>query len=321
MISFRSLLGATILVCAATLASAQDFPNKPIRLVLGFPPGGSTDIAARIVAAKLKETLGQPVIVENRPGADGILAANLVARSPADGYTLMIGTTSVMTVNPVMYEKLSYDPIKDFDPVTLIGLVPVVIAVQPSLPIRNTKELIEYARANPGKLNYAAAATAHILATELFKQMANIEMRSIPYKGSASAVAGMLSGDTQVIFVEGAAMISHLKSGRLRGIAVTTAKRVTDLPDLPTVIESGLPEYEMVLFNGLFAPAGTPRPVKMKLQSEVERFAQSREGQEKFAAAGGLVAVGSTPEFLAETVKRYVERNTMVVRRGNLKPN
>ncbi|MBI2318991.1 MAG: tripartite tricarboxylate transporter substrate binding protein, partial [Betaproteobacteria bacterium] len=275
MISFRSLLGATILVCAATLASAQDFPNKPIRLVLGFPPGGSTDIAARIVAAKLKETLGQPVIVENRPGADGILAANLVARSPADGYTLMIGTTSVMTVNPVMYEKLSYDPIKDFDPVTLIGLVPVVIAVQPSLPIRNTKELIEYARANPGKLNYAAAATAHILATELFKQMANIEMRSIPYKGSASAVAGMLSGDTQVIFVEGAAMISHLKSGRLRGIAVTTAKRVTDLPDLPTVIESGIKEYEFSGWFGMFAPANTPSAIIDQMRGEAAKALHS----------------------------------------------
>ena len=311
-----TLLSMMLCIGSAVPAIAQDFPNKPIRLVVGFPPGGSTDIIARIVAARLRETLGQPVIIENRPGADGIVAANMVIKAPADGYTLMIGTTSVMTVNPVLYDTLSYDPLKDFDPVSLIGLVPVVIAVQPSLPITNTKELIEYAKANPGKLDYAAAAPAHTLATELFKQMTGTDFNHIPYKGSAQAVAALLAGDVQLTFVDSPAIMSHVKAGKLRGLAVSTAQRVATLPELPTVAEQGIPGFDVSLWMGFSAPAGTPAAIIIRLSEEFAKVAKDRDVIAQLEAGGG-VPVGSTPAQFREFIVSETDRwRKLVQERG-----
>jgi tripartite-type tricarboxylate transporter receptor subunit TctC len=305
-------------LCAAAAAQAQTWPAKPIRLVVGFPPGGGNDIIARLLGAKMQETWSEAVIVENRPGAASIIAAELVAKSPADGYTLLVNATGGMSLNPILYPKLPYDPLKDFEPISMVGVFPLVLVVNPSVPARSVRELVAYARQNPGKLNYSAGSTSFQVATEMFKQMTGTDIRHIPYKGSAASINAVLAGDVQLTIVDTPPLAGHLQSDRLRALAVTSAKRAPGLPDLPTLAEAGVPGYDMSLWIGLFAPAGTPRPVVAKLSAEVARIVRLPDVRDKLVGMG-VDPLGNSPEQVAEWIRAELARYRPVVRAANIK--
>jgi tripartite-type tricarboxylate transporter receptor subunit TctC len=308
---------AIALFCAVTGAWAQGYPSKPIRIVVGFPPGGGNDIIARMVGAKMQESWGQPVVIENKPGANSIIAAEFVAKSAADGYTLLVNATGGMSVNPVLYAKLPYDPLKDFVPISMVGSFPLVLVVNPAVPANSVSELVAYAKANPGKLNYSAGSTAFQVATEMFKQMTGTDMKHIPYKGSAASITAVISGDVQLTIVDSPPLMPQLASGRVRALAVTTAKRASAMPDLPAVAES-LPGYEMALWIGMFAPAGTPRDVAAKLTAEVVRIVGLPDIREKLAGMG-VEPLGNSSEETAEWIRREIARYGPVVKAAGIK--
>src|SRR5581483_2756745 len=310
-------LGVAVL-CAAAAAQAQTWPSKPIRLVVGSPPGGGNDIIARLLGAKMQQTWGEAVIVENRPGAASIIAAELVAKSPADGYTLLVNATGGMSLNPILYPKLPYDPLKDFEPISMVGVFPLVLVVNPSVPARSVRELVAYARKNPGKLNYSAGSTSFQVATEMFKQMTGTDIRHIPYKGSAASINAVLAGDVQLTIVDTPPLAGHLQSDRLRALAVTSAKRAPGLPDLQTLAEAGVPGYDMSLWIGLFAPAGTPRPIVAKLSAEVARIVRLPDVRDKLVGMG-VDPLGNSPEQVAEWIRAELARSRPVVRAANIK--
>ena len=311
MIRFVSRMAAGALLAAfALLSHAQaPFPSKPIRIVVPFPAGGTTDILARAVAQKLTETLGQSVVVDNRPGAGGNIGAELVAKSPPDGYTLLMGTVGTHAINASLYAKMPYDHVKDFAPVILVAGVPNVLVVNPSVPANNVQELIAYIKANPGKVNFASSGsgTSIHLAGELFKTMAGVSMTHVPYKGSAPAVTDLLGGQVQLMFDNLPSALPQIKAGKLRALAVTSAQRASALPDVPTVAEAGLPGFDATSWFGLLAPAGTPKDVVAKLNAEVAKWLASPEAREKLASQGAIAA-GQSPEdftrhIAAETAK------------------
>lgn len=329
--SVRRLLAFAALCTVASVAFAQSpstgagpstgsgaWPSKPIRLVVGFPPGGGNDIIARMLGAKMQEAWGQPVVVENRPGAASIIAAELVAKVPADGYTLLVNATGGMSLNPLLYAKLPYDPLKDFAPIGMVGVFPLVLVVHPSVPARSVRELVAYARANPGKLNYSAGSTAFQVATEMFKQMTGTLIRHIPYKGSAASINAVLAGDVQLTIVDTPPLAGQLQSDRLRALAVTSAKRAPSMPDVPTLAEAGVPGYEMSLWIGMFAPAGTPRDVVAKLSAEVARIVRLADVREKLLGMG-VDPLGNSPEQVAEWIRREMARYGPVVRAADIK--
>jgi tripartite-type tricarboxylate transporter receptor subunit TctC len=308
---------AIALFCAVTGAWAQGYPSKPIRIVVGFPPGGGNDIIARMVGAKMQESWGQPVVIENKPGANSIIAAEFVAKSAADGYTLLVNATGGMSVNPVLYAKLPYDPLKDFVPISMVGSFPLVLVVNPAVPANSVSELVAYAKANPGKLNYSAGSTAFQVATEMFKQMTGTDMKHIPYKGSAASITAVIAGDVQMTIVDSPPLMPQLASGRVRALAVTTPKRAAAMPDLPAVAES-LPGYEMALWIGMFAPAGTPRDVAAKLTAEVVRIVGLPDIREKLAGMG-VEPLGNSSEETAEWIRREIARYGPVVKAAGIK--
>jgi tripartite-type tricarboxylate transporter receptor subunit TctC len=312
-----AVIFAYAILCAAAGASAQTYPSKPIRIVVGFPPGGGNDIIARMVGAKMQESWGQPVVIENKPGANSIIAAEFVAKSAADGYTLLVNATGGMSVNPVLYAKLPYDPLKDFVPISMVGSFPLVLVVNPAVPANSVSELVAYAKANPGKLNYSAGSTAFQVATEMFKQMTGTDMKHIPYKGSAASITAVISGDVQLTIVDSPPLMPQLASGRVRALAVTTAKRASAMPDLPAVAES-LPGYEMALWIGMFAPAGTPRDVAAKLTAEVVRIVGLPDIREKLAGMG-VEPLGNSSEETAEWIRREIARYGPVVKAAGIK--
>jgi tripartite-type tricarboxylate transporter receptor subunit TctC len=316
----RTFLALACLCASATIAFAQApaWPSKPIRLVVGFPPGGGNDIIARLVGAKMQETWGQPVLVENRPGAASIIAAELVAKATADGYTLLVNATGGMSINPVLYAKLPYDPLKDFEPIGMVGVFPLVLVVHPSVPARSVRELVAYARAHPGKLNYSAGSTSFQVATEMFKQMTRTDIRHIPYKGSAASINAVLAGDVQLTIVDTPPLAGQMQSDRLRALAVTSAKRAAAMPNLPTLAESGVPGYDMSLWIGLFAPAGTPRDVVAKLSAEVARIVKLGDVRDKLLGMG-VDPLGNTPEQVTDWIRREIARYGPVVKAGNIK--
>ncbi|HEY6863021.1 MAG TPA: tripartite tricarboxylate transporter substrate binding protein [Burkholderiales bacterium] len=305
-------------LCAAAAAHAQSWPSKPIRFVVGFPPGGGNDIIARLLGAKMQENWGEPVVVENRPGAASIIAAELVAKSPADGYTLLVNATGGMSLNPILYPKLPYDPLKDFEPISMVGVFPLVLVVNPSVPARSVRELVAHARKNPGKLNYSAGSTSFQVATEMFKQMTGTDIRHIPYKGSAASINAVLAGDVQLTIVDTPPLAGHLQSDRLRALAVTSAKRAPGLPDLPTLAEAGVPGYDMSLWIGLFAPAGTPRAIVAKLSAEVARIVRLPDVRDKLVGMG-VDPLGNSPEQVADWIRAELARYRPVVRAANIK--
>jgi tripartite-type tricarboxylate transporter receptor subunit TctC len=301
---------ATALFVFALLANAQaPYPNKPIRLVVPFPAGGTTDILARAAAQRLTETTGQPVVVDNRPGAGGNIGAELVAKSAPDGYTLLMGTVGTHAINASLYARMPFDHMRDFAPVILVAGVPNVLVVNPSVPANSVQELIAYGKANPGKLNFASSGsgTSIHLAGELFKTMSGVQMTHVPYKGSAPALADLIGGQVQLMFDNLPSALPQIKAGKLRALAVTSAQRSAALPDVPTVAEGGLPGFDATSWFGILAPAGTPKDIIAKLNGEVAKWLASAEAKEKLASQGAIAA-GQSPEdftrhIAAETAK------------------
>ncbi|MCK9513243.1 MAG: tripartite tricarboxylate transporter substrate binding protein [Pigmentiphaga sp.] len=319
--SFR-LLSSACMTLAATLAIAApalaaDYPERPVNLIVGFPPGGGNDVLARLVASQLQADLGQPFVVENRPGAQGFIAFGAVKNAAPDGYTLLIGPSSGMTVNPAIYRELPYDAVKDFAPVSLIGEFPLVVTVHPTTPYQSLPELIEAARQAPGAIDYASAATSFQLATEMFAQQAGVEFNHIPYKGSAQAVTAVLGQQVPLTFADSAAVTAQIRDGSLRALAVTSRDRVSTLPDVPTVSEAGLPGFNIVLWSALFAPAGTPDDVIQTLQRSVAKAMKDPAMQERLASLG-VIPVGSSSQALADTLSSQIEEYTQVAKTAKI---
>ena len=308
-------MALTVIVAGTAPVAAADYPTKPIRLVVPFPPGGTTDILARAVAQKLSETWNQQVIVDNRPGAGGNIGADLVAKAPPDGYTLVMGTVGTHAINPNLYSKMPYDHVKDFSPVILVAGVPNVLVVNPSLPVHSVKELIDYAKANPGKLNFASSGngTSIHLSGELFKTMAGVQMTHVPYKGSAPALADLMGGQVQLMFDNLPSSLGLIKGGKLRAIAVTSTTRAAALPDVPTIAESGLPGFEASSWFGVLAPAGTPHDIVAKLNGTIAAWLATPDAKEKLLAQGAIAAGGS-PEDFAQHIDRETAKWAKVVK-------
>ncbi len=319
-----TLIKAMILALG-TLAShptfAQAYPAKPIRLVVPFPPGGSTDIIARIVAQKLSERLGQQVVVENRGGAGGTIGAEAVAKAPPDGYTLVVGTTSTHAVAPSVYGKIGYDPVKDFAPISLIAVTPYLLVVNPSVDVKSLQDFVGYVRARPGKLNYASAGTGSTthLAMEMLKSAAELYIVHIPYNGNGPAGTAVIGGQVEILFGSLPAVLPHAKSGRVRPLAVGTPKRSPSLPDVPTVAESGYPGFDASLWLAIMAPAGTPAPIVDRLQKEIHAVIASPDTADALNKAGAE-PITSTPAELAALVKNGVEKYGKVVKQAGVKP-
>lgn len=322
--SLMKTVSAAVLAVAASLlapaaALAQAYPDKPIRMVLPFPPGGVTDLLARALAEKLSPRLGQPVIVDNKPGAGTVLASDYVARAPADGYTLLLAASSLGTA-PLLYDKVGYDAIKSFAPVTQVASVVHVLVVNPQLPVKSVAELVAYAKQNPGKLNYASTGmgTSTHLEGELFKSMAETFMVHIPYKGSGPALTDVVGGQVGVMIDALGSSGPFIRSGKLRALAVTTVKRSQSIPELPTVAESGLPGYEAMPWLGLVAPAGTPQPVIDRLHREIVEVLKEPELRERFKG-WGLDIIGNTPAEFASFLRRDIDQWARVIASARIK--
>src|SRR5580693_6189961 len=283
-----ALAGLFVLLCASVPVGAADYPNRPVTIVVGFPPGGASDIMARILTAKLSSVLGQPFIVDNRPGAGGNVGGEFVAHAAPDGYTLLLGNNAILATNVSLYSKIGFDPEKDFAPISLIGTQANVLVVNNGLAAHSLAELIALAKANPGKLNYASSGfglAAH-LAGELFKTQAGIDIVHVPYKGSAPALEDVIAGQDQMMFATTSGVMGFLKNGQVRPLAVTTLKRTAALPDIPTMDEAGLPGFEATTWHGLVAPAGTPSDIIGALHRAVVETLKDAGVQQKLAALG-----------------------------------
>jgi len=265
----RLILGLFAAVLFAGSALAQSYPSKPIRLVVGYTPGGGNDLIARIVAAKLQEKLGQPVVVDNKPGAQSIVAAELVAKAAPDGYTLLVAPSGPLTINPAVYAKLPYDPVRDFVPVSLLAEFPLLLAVGAEQPIKSVRELVEYGRAHPQLANYASSATPFQLAAELFNQRTGSKFQHIPYRGSGDAVQAVMAGQVLMTVADSGPMAGPIKSGKVRPLALTAARRNPTFPEVPTTAEAGIPDMDISLWTGIVAPAGTPPEIVALLQKAI----------------------------------------------------
>ena len=292
---------ATLMVsilCAPTFAQAQAYPTKPIRIIVPYPPGGGIDVLSRVLGERLSQRLGQPVLVDNRPGGGTILAAEQAARATPDGYTLMVTTDATLSVNPYLYSKLPYDPVKDFAPITQLVLLNQLLLANPAVPANSLKELIAYAKAHPGKLNYASygSGSQPHLAMEMLKSQAGIDIVHVPYKGIPQAVPAAIAGEVQLTFSGAASSQAYLKAGRLKALAVGGKNRLALLPDVPTFAEAGFPDVPANAWFGLFAPAATPRDIVIKLHAETVRILRDPEFMQKEITAKGYQLVASTPE-------------------------
>jgi len=298
--------------------SAGSYPVKPVRVIVSYAPGGATDIVARLVAQKLTENMGRSFIIDNVTGAGGVIGDSAVARAAPDGYTLL-GTSSTFAINPAVVAKLPFDPIKGFTPVALVARAPFMLVVHPSVPAKSVKELVALAKANPGKLDYASAGqgTAVHLAVELFNSMAGITMTHIPYKGSGLALIDLLAGQVQLTFGNVLSSRGYVKSGRLRALAVSSAKRSAVLPGLPTVSESGVPGYDTASWYGYLAPAGTPQPIVQRLNAEIINAIKSADMSERLATDGAEPA-GGTPDDFGQYIAKEIARWRKVVKEAGI---
>jgi tripartite-type tricarboxylate transporter receptor subunit TctC len=305
---------AALYAASGPVWAAESYPVKSIRMVVGFPPGGFVDFTARLVSGPLSVAVGQPIVVENRGGAAGIVGTEIVARATPDGYTLTVGSAGTHGVNQSLYAKLPYNVLRDFQPIARLADAPSILAVHPSLPAHSVKDLIALARAKPGQINYASAGsgTSTHLAAVLFEHLARVKMVHVPFKGGGPAIVALLAGEVPVTFGTAASVSPQTKAGKLRALAVTAGQRSAVLPDLPTIAESGLPAYEMLNWLGMFAPAGTPRAIVDKLASESLRITRLPEIIARFNAQGAEPAPLATDEF-ASFVKREVEKWAKVV--------
>lgn len=300
-------------------AGAQDYPSKALRMIVPFPPGGVTDIVARAVAAKLSIEMGQAVVVENRAGASGVIGAEAGARSLADGYTLVMGNISTLAINTVTFAKLPYDPVASFDPITMVAIQPLIIAVHPSLPVKSLSELVQLAKSQPGKLNYGTAGSSIHLAVEFFSSATGIKMNHIPYKGSAPALTDLMGGQIQVLFDPFSSIHPHVASGKVRALAVTTDKRSATAPNLPTVAESGYANFDISSWQGIVVPAGTPKAVIQRLHRDLVKVLSAPEMKERFAQYSAVTAA-STPEQFSAYIKDEIARWQKVAIDSGIKP-
>ena len=309
---------ATVTALCALQASAQEFPARAIRIVVPSSPGGGTDILARQIATRLTERWGQQVVVDNRPGAGQMIGLELVAKAPADGYTLVV-TATPLAINTVLFKKVPYDPIRDFAPVTQIAAMPNLLVSHPSLPARTVAQVITLAKARPGELTYSSSGigTGPHLTMELFNYMTGVKIEHVPYKGTNPAMIDTISGHVQLLMSTLLPPLPHLKPGRLRAIAVTGATRVSSLPEVPTIAEGGVKGYEVVGWYGMAAPANTPRAVVNKLQAEVASILKAPETREKLAAEGAE-PVGSTPDEFGAFVRAEIDKWSKVVKAANI---
>jgi tripartite-type tricarboxylate transporter receptor subunit TctC len=317
----RFFLTAAILLGSPLLAHAQaNYPNKPIRLIIAFPAGGSTDIVGRIVAQKLSERLGQPIVVENRGGAGGTIGTDAAAKAAPDGYTLTLGTTSTMAVAPGAYSKLGYDPIKSFSPVSLVAVTPYLLVVNPQVPANSLAELVTLAKSQPGKLNYASAGNGSTtqLAMEMLNDVTGMNMTHIPFKGNAAADLAIVSNQVQVLFGSMPALLQHAKTNKLRALAVGSPQRSPALPDTPTVAELGYPGFEAALWLGILAPTGTPKPIIERLNKELVAITATPD----FKAAmdrNGADAISNSPEQFASLIKIEVGKYGSITKKLGIK--
>ena len=308
-------------IAAAAPALGQEYPARPIRFVLGFAPGGASDTMARAIGTRLSEGLGQPVVIDNRAGAGGNIAAEIVAHSIPDGYTMFLGNNGVLAVNVSLYPKLPFDPVKDFAPVILIASQPNVLVVHPAVAAKSVKELVALLKSKPGQFNYASpgAGTTGHLAAELFKTMAGVSYTIIPFKGGGPAALAMLSGETQFTFATALSVQGHIKSGKLRSLAVTTAKRSPSFPDLPTVAEAGVPGFDAITWHGVVVPARTPQAVIARLNREFNKLLQTAEIRERLFALGSDI-IGGEPKQLTEYMRVEIPRWAKVIKESGARP-
>ncbi len=299
--SLRHFITSSLLLAAITPAAAQQYPAKPVRFIIAQPPGGQNDVQARLIGAKMAEALGQPMVYDNRPGAGGQIGFELLAQTPPDGYTIAMGSISTLAVIPMMPRKPRYDPLRDFAPVTLVSTSPYVVTTHPSVPARTIKQLVALARSKPGAIAYASSgvATGIHLTTELFMMTAGINMVHVPYKGGAPAATDLIAGQVAVMFNNVITAVPHVRVGRLRALAVTTAKRSPALPEAPTVSESGYPGFESNSWQGIVTRSGTPQAIVARLNSEAVRVLQLPEVRNPIASQGNDIAASSPEEFLA----------------------
>ncbi len=318
----KSLLAACLLICTSGLVSAQNYPSKPIRYIVPFPPGGGTDIVARALAPRLLEASGITLIVDNRGGGGTVVGAEMAARSPADGYTVFMGTNTSHAINPNLPTKLPYDAVRDFQPVTRLAMVPYMITVHPSLPARNVKELVALAKARPGQLNFASSGngTPGHLAGLMLNEAAGIDMTHIPYKGSAPALTAMVSGETQLLVSSLTSTLPLVKAGRLRPIAMSSLKRSPLMPALPTVAEGGYPGFEAITWFGLFLPANTAAAITAKLNTEFVKVLNNAEFK-AWLAEQGAEAAPTTPDEFAAFIKAEIARYAPLVKKSGMKPD
>jgi tripartite-type tricarboxylate transporter receptor subunit TctC len=318
MIRFCTALLTSAAAAFSLAASAQEsYPNKPIRIVVGYAAGGGNDIIVRVMTPELSKGLGQPVIVENKAGAQSIIAAEFVAKQPADGYTILMGPSGPMTINPATYSKLPYDPVRDFTPISMICSFPLLLVVDPKLPVKSVKELIDYAKANPGKSNYASSAGIFQVASEMFKQRTGTKIEMITYKSSGESAQSVISGQVMMTLIDPPPVSGPLKSGTVRGLAVTSPQRHPSWPELPTLKEAGV-DMEVPVWTAFFAPAKTPPAIVARLQKEVARVVQTPEVKERFAGMG-LDPVGGSSEDLGKQVASDIQKWTAVARAANIK--
>ena len=295
-------------------ALAQAYPQKPVRLVVGVPAGGTTDVVARLVGQKLGEQLGQQVVIDNRGGAGGNIGAEFVAKSAPDGYTLFLATIGTMAINPSLYSKMPFETLRDFAAISQLTSMPQLLVVHPSVPVKHVKELIAYAKSRPGQLTFASggSGTAIHLAGELFKSMAGVDLVHVAYKGGGPAMTDLIGGQVSLMFDQILTALPHVQSGRLRGLAVTTANRSPAAPQIPTVSEAALPGYAVTTWHGLLAPAGTPREIVNRLSSEAAKALQTPDVREKFASQG-VDPISSTPEQFAAMMKSELDKWRKVI--------
>ena len=318
--TLRSLL-AGVLLTAGAAAFAQGYPAKPIRFIAPFPPGGATDTLCRMLAQKLGDSLGQPLAVDNRPGASGNIGHELAAKSPADGYTLLLSNSSTLTTNPHLFKQMPFDPLSDFAPVSLVATAGQVLVVHPSVPATNVAELISLAKARPGQLNFGSGGKgiqSHI-SGEMFKSMTGVNIVHVPYKGTVQAVADLVGGQLQLVFADMVPAMPHIKAGRLRALAVTTPERSPALPDVPTMVEAGVPGYVATLWWAVVLPKGAPESVVARLNSELGRMMAAPEVRERYAALG-MNPAHSTPREVTDLIRSDTRKFGAILKTAGIEP-
>ncbi len=317
-----ALLTTLVLVAISMPADAQTFPTRPVRIVVPFTPGGANDVIARVVAQRLTEPLGQQVLVDNRGGAGGAIGAELVARSPADGYTLLLANPGPNAINPMLQPKTPYDPIKDFSMITLMAVSPQVLVAHPSMPVRSARDLVALAKSKPGQINYGSSGTGAIthLSMEFFKARTKTNMVHIPYKGANISLTELVGGQVSVMFAALGSIQSMLGSQRIRAIGVAANERTALLPGVPTIAESGIADFEVVNWFGIVGPVNIPRPIVDRLNQAINRVVQSADSKERFSTMG-FVPRGTTPEELEKHIKSEIARWGSVIKSQNIKPD